>query len=42
MAVAKYLSTLHINFKDLRVKLIVGAIILLPLLIVLQMIQDQP
>ena len=37
MAVAKYLSTLHINFKDLRVKLIVGAIILLPaLLIVLQ------
>ena len=30
MAVAKYLSTLHIKIKDLRTKLIVGAIILIP------------
>ena len=30
MAVAKYLSTLHIKIKDLRTKLIVGAIILAP------------
>ena len=37
MAVAKYLSTLHINIKDLRTKLIAGAIVLLPaLLIILQ------
>ena len=37
MAVAKYLSTLHINIKDLRTKLIVGTIVLLPaLLIILQ------
>ena len=43
MAVAKYLSTLHINFKDLRVKLIVGAIVLLPACsLFYKMIQDQP
>ena len=37
MAVAKYLSTLHINLKDLRTKLIAGTIVLLPaLLIILQ------
>lgn len=37
MAVAKHLSTLHINIKDLRTKLIAGAIVLLPaLLIILQ------
>ena len=37
MAVAKYLSTLHINIKDLHTKLITGAIVLLPsLLIILQ------
>ena len=37
MAIAKYLSTLHINIKDLRTKLIAGAIVLLPaLLIILQ------
>ena len=37
MAVAKYLSTLHINIKYLRTKIIVGAIVLLPsLLIILQ------
>lgn len=37
IAVAKYLSTLHIKMKDLRTKLIAGAIIILPaLLIILQ------
>ena len=37
MAVAKYLSTLHINIKYFRTKIIVGAIVLLPsLLIILQ------
>ena len=37
MAVAKYLSTLHINLKDIRTKLIAGTIVLIPaLLIVLQ------
>lgn len=37
IAVAKYLSTLHIKMKDLRTKLISGAIIILPaLLIILQ------
>ena len=37
MAVAKYLSTLHINIKDFRVKLIAGALVLFPaLLIILQ------
>ena len=37
MAVAKYLSTLHINLKIIRTKLIAGAIVLLPtLLIILQ------
>lgn len=37
MAVSKHLSTLNINIKDLRTKLIAGAIVLLPgLLIILQ------
>ena len=37
MAVAKYLSTLHINLKDIRTKLITGTIVLIPaLLIILQ------
>ena len=37
MAVAKYLSTLHINLKDIRTKLIAGTIVLIPaLLIILQ------
>ena len=37
MAVAKYLSTLHIKMKDFRTKIIVGAIVLIPaLLIILQ------
>ena len=37
MAIAKYLSTLHINLKIIRTKLIAGAIVLLPtLLIILQ------
>jgi rod shape determining protein RodA len=37
IAVAKYLSTLHINIKDIKTKLIVGSIIVFPaLLIILQ------
>tara|TARA_B100000900_G_scaffold416193_1_gene449911 strand:+ start:2916 stop:4175 length:1260 start_codon:yes stop_codon:yes gene_type:complete len=35
IAVAKYLSTLHINIKDLRTKLIAGAIVLLPALLII-------
>ena len=35
MAVAKYLSTLHINLKDIRTKLIAGTIVLIPALLII-------
>ena len=35
MAVAKYLSNLHVNIKDLQTKLIVGAIVLLPVILII-------
>ena len=35
MAVAKYLSTLQINLKDIRTKLIAGTIVLIPALLII-------
>ena len=35
MAVAKHLSTLHINLKDIRTKLIAGTIVLIPALLII-------